>query len=184
MSQQQLYKLKAIVSFRAPKRSSSGKSVLYKNFREGQEFTGYLANGSGTPDTMHQVFKTPDGFTIQMNNIHVGGKIGVRPQQRSSSFSGQIEEAQIVNDRDYIDKNQMSRATKLIQSTAGGTRLVDTLKSRSKTAINGGLVGAGVGLIYALAKQKNKWLFLTIGAVGGYILGNSYTNFFKDDNKK
>lgn len=178
----ELFKLRVIESFKAKKLSSNGKSVLYKPFSVGNTLTAYMDNGSSTPNNYIRVFKTPDGFIIPLIYVQVLGPVGGAKKEKMSKFSG-IQEAQVINDKDYYDPNQVKQAGSLISSTTSN-KMLESLKKRSKAGTNGALIGAGLGFIYAVAKQKNKWVLITVGAVGGYILGNSLVNLVKDDNKK
>lgn len=171
-------------NFQAAKRINGGKGVAYKQFKKNQLFTAYPDNQAGLPSNVLKVFKTPDGYMIPMHGIQILGPIGPNPSQRSSNASGHIEDAQIIEATDYYNKEQLNTAGTLFKKSAGGSKILELTRQRSKAAINTAMAGAALGFVYAMAKQKNKWLFITFGAVGGFILGNAYNNFISDDNKK
>lgn len=177
----QLYKLKAMENFRAGKRTNGGKGVIYKQFKENQVFSAFPDNAAGVPSNYLKVFKTPDGYMIPLISVQVLGPINSNPQSRSQMHD--IQDAQIVEESDYYNKEQMRTAGTIFRNAAGGSKIIEFTKQRSKAAINTAMMGAGAGLIYAMATQKNKWLFITIGAVGGFILGNVYNNYVTNDNK-
>lgn len=182
MAAKQMYRCKVMISFQSAKKASSGRQVIRKMFTEGQTITAYPDNETSIPTNNMQVFKTADGFYIPLSNLHVIGPIGGSKPKKSSADG--IEYAQVIEDKDYYNKSQLEKASELMKRSSGGLKIMEITKKKSKATINTALIGAGAGLIYAMAKQKNKWLFLTLGAVGGYILGNAYSNFISDDSKK
>lgn len=183
MASKQMFRCQVMKNIRAGKKSSNGRSVIYKEFITGQKITASPDNGSGIPSNGMMLFKTPDGFLIPASNIHVIGPLKESSAQKTTR-NEEIEYAKVIDDSDYIDKKQFSKTEGLMKKMGGGLKLTELTKSRSKSAINASLIGAGIGLVYALAKRQNKWLFLTIGAVGGYVIGNGYSNFMSDDNKE
>lgn len=170
----QLFRARIIQPCKGAKRGRSG-DVKYKKYDFNQSISGSISNGSITPDNYVEVFKTPDGYMIPMHCVSIQGPIN----SNKTAMNEDIQDAVIIEDNNYVDKKSINKASKMMNMTGG---IFDTSK-KTKSAINGGVYGAAAGLIYALVKGKNKYLFLTIGAVGGYILGTAYHNYIKDDSK-
>lgn len=57
-----------------------------------------------------------------------------------------------------------------------------SLKKKSQSAINGALIGLGIGLVYAMYKGKSKLIFSVLGSIGGLALGSAYHNFINEEN--
>lgn len=170
----QLLKAKIIQPCKGAKRGRQG-NVSFRNYEFNQTVSGHVTNGSMTPDSYVEVFKTPDGYMIPMHCVSIQGAIN----NKRRSPEDEIQEAVIIDESSYINPKTVNKAAKMANMSGS---IFDTT-TKTKSAINGGIYGAAAGLIYALVKGKNKYLFLTIGAVGGYILGTAYHNYINDDSK-
>ena len=156
--------------FKAPKRN--GGSVMYKEFSRNSVIIATPINASSTPTSVLKVFKTVDGLIIPENCVHV---LGRAKQHSSANGTEDIEYAEIVEDK---PKTMALPTTASLKSG-----FTDTLKTKSKIAVNGALIGLGIGLVYAMMKQKNKLMFSALGSVGGFFIGNLYNNYINEDKK-
>lgn len=172
----ELYKARITNPCKGVKRRKSGQAVQ-KQFAFGQTITGRPENGSMTPDSHILIFRTTDGFMLPMHSVNVLGKL----HQDTGVRSEDIEDAVLVEDKATIDPAQIKKI-KTMFNASGPVSLQQSIQ-KTKSNMYGGMIGAGVGLVYALSKGKNKWLFITIGAVGGYILGTAYHQYFKADDE-
>jgi hypothetical protein len=152
-----------INDFRSPKRNSNGKGLMWKNFKAGQTIKGVMHNHATTPDMEVLVIKTREGYIIPKENLNIF--------PAKSNFNA-IQEAEVINENPRTINQNPNVQTKPLT-------LVNDIKSTSKTTINGAMVGALIGVVYAMIKSKNKLVFASIGAAGGGFVGNKYTKLFK-----
>lgn len=149
---QELFNIRIIDPINAPK-NVNGK-LTFKSYKVDDVVQAYVFNqGSGL--NYLEVFKTVDGFTVPTKNAMVIGSAGTfDPNQ-------EITDAEIVT----------SEQPNVLAPTKA---MIKGLGERNKYSINGALAGAAVGLIFAMAKQKNKYMYTALGAVAGFALGNMY----------
>lgn len=156
--------------FKAPKRN--GGSVMYKELRKNNVIVATPINASSTPNSVLKVFKTTDGYIIPENCVHILSKV---KQHSNVNGSEEIEYAEIVEDK--------PKTMSLPTPSSIKTGLTQSIQTKSKIAVNGALIGLGVGLVYAMMKQKNKLMFSALGSVGGFFIGNLYNNYINEDKK-
>lgn len=157
---------KVLKDFRSPKKN--GSSVIYKEFKAGSIVKGDLLS-SGMPNGGVQMFRTVDGFMIPKGHLNpISGK-----GKSNASGDEEIEYAEVIE-----EKPKISVLPKDIKANMG-----DIIKTKSKVAVNGAVIGLVVGFAYALAKDKNKLIFSVIGSIGGFVLGSMYNSYINEDKK-
>jgi len=146
-------------SFNSPKKVDG--QVIYKEFKLGAKVKGELLNDS----SRMQMFQTTDGFVIPKSNL--------KPLINNGNSDENLDYAEIVEEKSKTFNSPLKYNSKI----------ASILKEKNKTAINGAIFGLVVGFAYALSKDKSKVLFSMVGSVGGFILGNLYNSYIKDDSK-
>ena len=155
MSNKQNISCTVIKTFRAPKKD--GNQVIYKEFKLGERIKGTLLDA--------RMFITDSGFIIPKDNL--------KPIITNSQNDENIEYAEVIE-----DKPKIVILPKDIKSNMTGA-----LQVKSKTAVQGAIVGLVIGFAYAMAKGKSKILFSAIGSVGGFVLGNLYNKYINEEQK-
>jgi len=165
--------------FRAPKppENNSGE-VTFKLFKQGETATAYKFNQASTPLNYVAAYKTLDGYTVPMSKAYNLGEVErPQPQQQPADQPKEsIEEAVIVEDVDMIEPKTIKR---LKTASSGAAKAIT---KKNKSAVNGALIGAGAGVLLAMLTKKNKYMFASLGAVAGFVVGNMI-NTNKDDIK-
>jgi len=159
--------------FKSSKKIMNGKKLQFKKFVKGEVVTGSTVNHSSTPANYVAVFKTTQGYIIPKSYLHPIGE--ARPS------SNDVQEAVVVEDNDYVSQNSINKV-KTATANFSGTKLIESAKLRSKYAVNGAIGGLLVGVVYAMVKGGNKFIYGAMGTVLGGFVGNAYTNF-KEDKK-
>lgn len=122
----------------------------------------------------HSHYITQDGYMMPKVAMSVLEVIPPRMPETSNfdymQMDDEIQDAVEVKDspRKFIPKMSIEK------------NFGEKLTTKSKSAINGGLIGLASGLIFAMATGKNKIMFSVIGSVAGVVLGNMYNKHFKD----
>jgi hypothetical protein len=161
----EVLKCRVIQTFRAPKKVNGGKSLIYKLIKEGSIIEGSYYNQSSSPANYVPVIKTTEGFIVPESHINIIAKVG-------TSKPKDFQEAKVVEDVDLLSGEQKSNIKKVTESFSKNFAI--SAKNESKTTVNGAMIGAGIGLIYALMKGQNKLVYSGIGGlIGGYI-GKAY----------
>lgn len=167
---QDLFRCQMVVPFRAPKQVSG--DVVFKVFPEGKIFEASPHNGALLPNNHVPSFKTKDGYIIPITNINVLGKLN----SAQSRAKDNIPMAEIVDETAKASKQHVEK----FAAASGGFKaknFVDLQNNKSKASVNGAMIGVALGICYALVTKKNKWMFASIGAIGGYAAGNVYSSF-------
>ncbi len=156
MNQPQLVECRLIQDWRAPKQIDNGAKVEYKTFKKDETVYGYpfQQGSSDTGANFVSVLKTKDGFIIPESYLNV------------------IGEAKQVSAEDASKTPQTT--TDSPSTTALPGVISGLAKTRTKIAIRGAMIGAGLGLAYTFWKGGNKIMFASMGALGGFIAGNMY----------
>lgn len=150
---QELFNIQIIEPINAPK-NVNGK-LTFKAYKINDIVQAYVFNQSSSSLNYLEVFKTTDGFTIPQKNAMILSSAGTYDPNQ------EIQEAEIVT----------NEQPKVLATTK---TMIKGLGERNKYSINGALAGAAVGLIFAMAKQKNKYMYTALGAVAGFAIGNMY----------
>lgn len=158
MSVRTIFGLQAITSFQAPKKE--GDKVVFKSYKDGDHIEAIEAEISALPESHATGFYSLDGYFIQKSNVYVLGTME-QPMEDTN-------EATVIENKDLIEGS----TKETIERNTNVKQVVETLKTRNNRAMQGAMLGAGAGLIYSLVKSKNKAMWIGIGAVGGYLIGN------------
>lgn len=184
MAEKQMLKCRVLNQVQGVKRTANGQSVLRKTYQQGMVITAYLDNVSPVPGNYMEAYKSPDGFIIPKDALYVEQRLGTKTKKPMSNAAGDIPYATEVSDKDYRDKEKIKKVSSMLSASNGTMKIIDLTKKQSKTQVNASLIGAGLGLVYAMFNQKNKWMFASLGAVAGYVVATAYINTTKDDSKK
>jgi len=156
-----------------------GKKVSKKPFRVGERVRGTVENIALTPDSRIMALKTKDGYIIPEPFLNV---IGAVNQEKSENENG-IQYAEIVDDEQQYKKSEAAKRISKSFGSMKASEIIERNAFRSKYAVNFAIGGAVIGLIYAMAKQQNKFLFAAIGTVAGGLVGNYYGIKLKENEK-
>lgn len=148
------YQLQIMDNIRCPKKTKSGQ-LKFKAFRKGDIVDAFEFNQSETPLNYVPVYKTKDGYIIQREKVVV---LGVVPPKE------EIPQAEVVEDKP-MSKPNIELPNELVKNQV----------SKTKYQMRGAMIGAGVFLIYAMMKGKNKLMLASLGAVAGGFAGNMYS---------
>jgi hypothetical protein len=142
-----------------------GNRLKTKVYKQGTMIDLTCVNGSSLPNGYIPTFVTNDGYNIP--------KLSVYPLQLITNTRSQeiaekrFEDAEVlVNEKPRLSKKEV--------------KLLPSIKEQSKSAVNVGLFGGAVGLVYAFSKGKSKPLYTLVGLVGGMAIGNV---FYKKNKK-
>ena len=156
-----------------------GNSVIKKGFRMGSRVKGTVTNIALTPDSKVLALKTKDGYVIPEPFLNILGEVrGNTKSQKNASFDDQYDYAEVIEE----DKNEKSVAG-VFQSLKSAD-IISKNSIKSKRVVNFALVGAAIGLAYAMMKDGNKLMLSTLGAVGGGIVGNYVSGKIKENENK
>jgi len=113
-----------------------------KTFAKGRELQLMAVNTSPMPNGYLLGFSTKDGYIIPQINVGV------------------------------LDAAQMSYSEAEVLEEKGEKKLIDvkvdkSYKKTSKLMVNMSIIGGVIGLVYAIKTQGNKYLFASMGMVGG-----------------
>jgi hypothetical protein len=159
--------LQAIVDFRAPK--NEGGNVVFRDYKEGDHIQARKFNRSDVPSNHVEAYKTDDGYLIPLSNVYVLGTIEEATPIEQQVQEEPIQEAEVVTDNVI--------PTPAPPTNTAPATMIDNLKSRNKSAVNGSLIGGLAGVVFAMVKGKNKMMAGAIGAAIGFAAGNMYHKF-------
>jgi len=156
----QLFDLRAIQNFRAPKKE--GGQVVYKAYNQDEIIQGSVHNQASTPANYAEVYKTADGFIILKSNVQVLGPATIQrgAPEKDATLSAPSSPA-----------------------AASVDKIVGSVKKRSSATVKGAMIGAGIGLVFAMFKGKNKLISAAIGAAAGGAIGNAYSKYTGNEDK-
>ena len=160
----------------APKRV--GNSVKKKPFRMGSRVRGTVTNIALTPDSQVLALKTKEGYIIPEPFLNILGEVNSKSGQNNNTQSNEIEYAEVVE-----DKSEDKSVSSVIKSMKAAD-IISTTSIKSKRVVNFALFGAAIGLVYAMMKNGNKLLSISVGAAGGGVIGNYISKKIKDNEGK
>lgn len=162
---EEVLKCRLLQDFRSPKKIMGGTKLAYKLFKTGEVVEGSVFNQAGTPLNYAPVIKTAEGYIIPESYLTIIASV---PKDEDTKY----EEAKVVEDKDFLSSETKDKAKKVVDRISGNT-LVDA-KTNSKQMVNGVMIGAGLGLLYALTRGGNKIALSGIGALLGGIAVKTY----------
>lgn len=163
---EEVLKCRLIQDWRSPKKIMGGKKLTYKLFRTGEVVEGAVFNQSSNPLNYVPVIKTKDGYIIPESYITVIASL--------SDKKDDFQEAQVVENQDLLSDETKEGIKSVTKNFSND--FINNTKDQSKHMVNGAMIGAGIGLVYALTKGGNKLVLSGIGALLGGFIGKSYYN--------
>jgi len=165
---EEVLKCRLLQDFRSPKKIMGGTNLTFKLFKQGDVIEGSVFNQAGTPLNYAPVIKTSEGYIIPESYLTI---IAAVPKDEDIKY----QEAEVVEDKDFLSSETKDKAKKVVEKINGNT-LINT-KTSSKQLVNGVMIGAGIGLLYALTRGGNKIVLSGIGALlGGVAVKTYYKN--------
>lgn len=156
-----------------------GNGVKKKPFYTGNRVRGVVTNVALTPDSQVLALKTKDGYIIPEPFLNVLGEVNSGNGGQQQATNPYIEDV----DAEIIEAKSEDKSVKEVYESLKASNIISTNAIKSKRVVNFALIGAGIGLVYALVKGKNKWVFSGVGAVGGGIIGNYVGKKIKENEK-
>ena len=150
--------------------------VQKKPFRTGQRVRGTVTNVALTPESQVLALKTKDGWVIPEPFLNIIGE--VRTENKNNDSKIEDVEAEV------IEEKSENKSIKEVYESLKAADIISTNAVRSKRVVNFALMGAGIGLVYALLRGRSKLLSMTVGAVGGSAVGNYVGKKIKENEKK
>lgn len=132
--------------------------VKEKTFTQGQEIDLMAVNGSSMPNGYALMFVTKDGYLIP--------SIAVNPLFEKQMTDPNISDAIVLEEN---GEKKLSKSDKL-----NGV-MFKSYEKKSKIAVYGALIGGGLMLMRAYKTGGSKFIYATVGVIGGGFLGNQVT---------
>jgi F0F1-type ATP synthase assembly protein I len=157
------YKVKR--DFRAPKANLGlNEMQSYRSFQKGSSVEGYV-NGTAGKDLLF----IEGGYVLPMDTVE---------HEKDLSIDGQpIPEKPIVSETDAIKADVKKRKGDIPaeyreeMERIKNMNVVGDVVSQSRNSVNGMLIGAGIGLLFAVLTGNGKMLSMIVGATGGGFIG-------------
>ena len=157
------YKVKR--DFRAPKVNLRQNEMQdYRSFQKGASVEGYV-NGSAGKDLLF----IEGGYVLPMNVIE---------HEKDLSIDGEpIPDKPVQSEADKIKdavkkkKGDIPAEYREEMERIKNMNVVGDIVGQSRNSVNGMLIGAGVGLLFAVLTGNGKLLSMIVGATGGGFIG-------------
>jgi outer membrane lipoprotein SlyB len=119
----------------------------------------------------------PEPFLNILGEVNPNQKSSRGRQSQNNSEENGIEYAEVIEEKSE-DKSVAN-----VFSSLKASEIISTNSIKSKRVVNFAVGGAGVGLVYAMLKGKNKLVVSTMGAIVGGIIGNYVGRKIKENEK-
>ncbi len=157
------YKVKR--DFRAPKANLRlNEMQSYRSFQKGASVEGYV-NGTAGKDLLF----IEGGYVLPMDTVE---------HEKDLSIDGQpIPEKPLQTETDAIKaevkkkKGDIPAEYREEMERIKNMNVVGDVVSQSRNSVNGMLIGAGIGLLFAVLTGNGKMLSMIVGATGGGFIG-------------